>query len=80
MKRSELRMPRTEGRPDDLGIRYEGPVLNGETSVEFYQRQVAEQALMFTNGTRSLSMESVRVGNPDDWMPSRRRRRTGKKP
>jgi len=29
-----LRMPRTDGKPDSMGARYEGAVLNGKVSVQ----------------------------------------------
>jgi hypothetical protein len=40
-----LKMPKTEGKPDALGIKYEGPVLNGSMSVDdaFAREKQVEQ-------------------------------------
>ena len=34
----ELRMPRSDGRPDELGIRFQGRALSGELTVQMAQR------------------------------------------
>lgn len=43
-KRDEFKrgMPQSGGRPDSLGIRYEGLVLNRAISPQDFQREVAE--------------------------------------
>lgn len=68
-KREEFKtsMPNTldaNGRPqpDNLGIRYDGPVLNGQISVECYQRAVAEQASTLSAGLKPPDPERVHVG------------------
>lgn len=70
-KREEFKtsMPTTldaNGRPqpDNLGIRYDGPVLNGQISVESCQRAVAEQASTLPAGLKRPGPERVSVAKP----------------
>ena len=44
-RNNELRMTRTDGQPDSVGIRYEGRVLTGQTSLELEFDRKAFEAL-----------------------------------
>lgn len=73
---SKIRMPQSGRQPDNLGITYSGPVLNGEISPESMQREI-EQRLAVTSAMPDLGKppDGARVyTNADNqwWLLGRR--------
>jgi hypothetical protein len=61
-------MPKTEGRPDALGIRYEGEVLNGSMSVnDAFAREKQAQQLHAVQTTLRTGVRTY--VSPEDYEP-----------
>jgi len=60
------------GAPDNLGIRYEGPVLNGEISPQDFQREVAQHLALRSSGAQPPAGRVYTNADPQWWGPGLR--------